>query len=315
MTIVGHSMGALVASEFTAKHKEKISALVLISSAGIPLDPSLKYLLGSSLKWLNQTVKGTSLVPNVAHPIAKFIHLHSKISQLSFHDLCLLAYCMDEEKDLNSNPWFFTRIYNSILERFKFAGKLTRLAKNLYFMYYTWIYQMKIHSGRAKVFISIINDCPLLDTDHRDIFRSIGNYEQDIVSGTNASSESEEMIENSMAEVIQSLSLEENMEQKLEELLEKNSPQENQTSQEPSLQTTSETRTQQIKPETKQTNGKRKIPVRIIWGDEDSLTPITMLEKLKKCLPESQVLLVNGGDHAAFLQRPREVFNFFADLL
>lgn len=47
-TLVGHSMGGLLASEYALKHSEKLDALVLISPAGLPPHPSTSEVLSDS---------------------------------------------------------------------------------------------------------------------------------------------------------------------------------------------------------------------------------------------------------------------------
>jgi pimeloyl-ACP methyl ester carboxylesterase len=57
------------------------------------------------------------------------------------------------------------------------------------------------------------------------------------------------------------------------------------------------------------------IPLLIIWGEEDGLLPLHMIEKFKKQVPHAYIMRLPGSDHAAFLQRPKSSFKMITHFL
>jgi len=50
------------------------------------------------------------------------------------------------------------------------------------------------------------------------------------------------------------------------------------------------------------------VPTLIIWGKDDTLLPKIFANNLNEFIPHAEVLIVDG-DHGAFLQKPKEIFN------
>lgn len=50
-----------------------------------------------------------------------------------------------------------------------------------------------------------------------------------------------------------------------------------------------------------------KVPVTIIWGRNDTITPLSHAYKLHKLIPQSQLHLVEGARHAPFFTHPEKV--------
>jgi len=55
-----------------------------------------------------------------------------------------------------------------------------------------------------------------------------------------------------------------------------------------------------------------KIPVSLIWGKNDSVTPPFVAEEFHKLLPNSQINLLEHCGHAAMMELPHE-FNKVTD--
>jgi pimeloyl-ACP methyl ester carboxylesterase len=48
-------------------------------------------------------------------------------------------------------------------------------------------------------------------------------------------------------------------------------------------------------------------PTLLLWGDNDSISPVAVGEQLRNLLPNSELRIVRGGDHAFVAQRPRDI--------
>jgi len=54
---------------------------------------------------------------------------------------------------------------------------------------------------------------------------------------------------------------------------------------------------------------KKGIPVLIVWGENDGITPVSLTHEFRKCLPHAEVLVIPETDHSVFLQQPSQIFN------
>jgi len=59
----------------------------------------------------------------------------------------------------------------------------TRFLKSLNFLHKTWLYQMAINPDRAKVLLSVVRHCPLIDADHSSAFSHLGDTHVDAAFG------------------------------------------------------------------------------------------------------------------------------------
>jgi pimeloyl-ACP methyl ester carboxylesterase len=52
-----------------------------------------------------------------------------------------------------------------------------------------------------------------------------------------------------------------------------------------------------------------KIPILIIWGQDDGITPVALIQDFLKYIPHAEVLTIPDTDHSVFLQQPLQIFN------
>jgi pimeloyl-ACP methyl ester carboxylesterase len=57
------------------------------------------------------------------------------------------------------------------------------------------------------------------------------------------------------------------------------------------------------------------VPLLIIWGEEDGILPLHLIEKFRKHAPHAFIMKIPGSDHAAFLQRPKTSFRMITKFL
>lgn len=60
---------------------------------------------------------------------------------------------------------------------------------------------------------------------------------------------------------------------------------------------------------------KQKKPTLIFWGEEDGILPLEQTSKFQEKLPHAVIVRVPSADHAAFLQKPHQIFNQFLDFI
>jgi pimeloyl-ACP methyl ester carboxylesterase len=49
------------------------------------------------------------------------------------------------------------------------------------------------------------------------------------------------------------------------------------------------------------------IPVLLLWGDADPISPISVGHRLAELLPHAELVVVNGGTHTFIWDRPEDV--------
>jgi pimeloyl-ACP methyl ester carboxylesterase len=49
------------------------------------------------------------------------------------------------------------------------------------------------------------------------------------------------------------------------------------------------------------------VPVLLIWGDSDPISPVAVGERLAELLPRSELVVLNGGTHDLAFERADEV--------
>jgi len=277
LVFVGHSMGGLVASEVARKYKSLMKGLVLVSIPGVPLQKTIREFLCTGLYYLQSTFKKTQVLDVFALHSTKWFSLHAQYSKMKYSDLGLISFQMDEEQD-STKRGFLSRIFSSVQNRFV-PTHWSRLLTSVNFLYKTWLYQMMINRDRSKVFVSFVNHFPILENDHRETFQNLALEECSF-----------EMEEEILQEEIKEL-----------ELLDQE-------------QTREEEEEKEKEKQTGEKNTFTRFPVKIIWGDSDILTPLSMLNELKTHVPHAEVKIL-PGDHAVFLQHPRKIFDFYSELL
>lgn len=58
-----------------------------------------------------------------------------------------------------------------------------------------------------------------------------------------------------------------------------------------------------------------KVPVLVLWGDEDKVVDVSSTEVFKKWLPRSEVVIMKGVGHAPQLERTKETAQIYRDFL
>jgi abhydrolase domain-containing protein 14 len=61
--------------------------------------------------------------------------------------------------------------------------------------------------------------------------------------------------------------------------------------------------------------GKIRIPTLIIWGENDSVIPLAMGERMKSEIDGSRLIVLKGARHPAYLDRPEEFHDALVDFL
>ena len=58
-----------------------------------------------------------------------------------------------------------------------------------------------------------------------------------------------------------------------------------------------------------------KIPVSLIWGNHDNITPVAVAEEFNQLLPNSTLHFIDKCGHAAMMERPEEFNVLLSDFL
>lgn len=251
LILIGHSMGGLVSSEYTARHKDQVKKLILMNVAGVPTKPTLTNLLVSFFHFGVTITKRSNLVDRGIQSLGRFLKHLANCYGPSYEELTKITCSLEEEYEKMEEA--VQKKSKQVLQKIKEIGSVTqalRFFRSLKFLFNTWLYQLSIDGDKTKVVLSILRDCPLIDGDNSHIFLRISNH-------TNIK-------------------------------LLKYQP-------------------ENIVP--------KKIPVLIIWGEDDGVTPINLLEELKQYLPESQIFTLPDTDHSIFLQQPIKIFHKIREFL
>jgi len=246
LILVGHSLGGLVASTFAARYKETVSRLILLNCAGLPCFDSF-YLrvieILRKVKWLE------SITSNVV----KILQKQASIMGITYSELCLSAIQLEE---IESYPQIPNESEKSLCINHLnvLPSHTSRFLRSIIFLYQTWLFQVKIQPHRHIVFCSIINDCPLLECDHSNIFEKIGCVKSCLFPDAHAE-------------------------------IQCNCDREDQ------------------------------IPVLILWGKEDTVTPPSFLDTFRKCIPTARIIILPECDHSMFLQKPSVIFSHIVQFI
>lgn len=58
-----------------------------------------------------------------------------------------------------------------------------------------------------------------------------------------------------------------------------------------------------------------KTPVGLIWGEEDSITPVSIADKIKEINPKVKSIIIPNANHGVPYRNPQEFFNAFQKLI
>lgn len=56
---------------------------------------------------------------------------------------------------------------------------------------------------------------------------------------------------------------------------------------------------------------KLTVPTRLIWGKNDTITPVTTAYRMKKCIPNAKLLIIPHAGHSVVYQQPKLFLHFF----
>lgn len=171
--LIGHSMGGLISSLFTSRHKEMVSHLVLINCAGIAIQKSFTVNpLPTVLRFAQDLIRKTSYLDHMVHALAGVLKFHGSQMRLSHDDLSKLALALDEgvQTSKEAVKTEVKTVSQRVLDFIPEDGK--RLAKAMTFLYKSWVHQCSL-VDRAPVLLSVLRGCMLLDGDYTKEFSSI----------------------------------------------------------------------------------------------------------------------------------------------
>jgi len=169
--LIGHSMGGLISSEFTSKHKEMVSKLILLNCAGISIQKSIQNPLPSVLRIAQEVIRKTKYLDHMVHLVSKVLQYHGNISKLTPNELSVLAQSLDEDShefaSISSIPSPITTSLSSsstssdikksnsanpsLFNRFLSPDQM-RVTKALSFLYKSWIHQCSYQSRGQVLF-------------------------------------------------------------------------------------------------------------------------------------------------------------------
>jgi pimeloyl-ACP methyl ester carboxylesterase len=173
LILMGHSMGGLVASEFTAKHKDLVKKVILFNSAGLPVSLSISNPLPLVLNNLVKIFRTTKVFDFAAHKLADILSFAANKTSLSYEDICKAALQLDE--DIKTERTWISGMVSNAAKSVINEGNL-RFARALTFLYQCWVHQAAINTTRAVVLLSVIRDCPLLDANHSETLKRIQKH-------------------------------------------------------------------------------------------------------------------------------------------
>jgi pimeloyl-ACP methyl ester carboxylesterase len=273
--LVGHSMGALLGAEFAAKHPQQVRKLVMMNSAGLSYQgPSLGQM---SLQAGMSLIRRFRFTDRLATQITNALSSHGNLFDVTYEDVCREAIYLNEEiygTDMHvSSLRPVNALVNSLL-----PAKARRFVKACKFLWVCWAFQARVNHARDRVFLSVIRDCPLVDADHSTTFKALhsGRPVQALLTA---------------GDPLPALAAP--------------PPQEGHHGAVVCFEPVSSDGAAHHPPEAPT---HVKVPVLLLWGEDDGLTPTAFLHEIRTYLPEAQVHLVRETDHAMFLQRPGEAF-------
>lgn len=94
--VVGHSMGGLIASEFTARHGDVVTKLILLNSVGLPVNTRAHLIPGvvhvslvlfRHIRWFD----------NILLRVGQIIGTHTRLLGMTHHDILEAAHNLSEE--------------------------------------------------------------------------------------------------------------------------------------------------------------------------------------------------------------------------
>ena len=165
MVLMGHSMGGVVASEFTAKYSDLVKHLILFNSVGLPVKITLQqYHLSNDFTNINSALpfvfwplikvfRATTLLDFAAFKLQDGLSLLASKLNVSYEEMCISAEKLDEEvtRDAHWIGSFIQNAAHTVLDE-----SYLKFARALRFLVHSWVHQVHINSERAPVLLSIL---------------------------------------------------------------------------------------------------------------------------------------------------------------
>jgi pimeloyl-ACP methyl ester carboxylesterase len=164
--LVGHSMGAVVSCEFAVRYPKLVERVILMSSAGLTIQGSLDNPFPGFMHAMLFLIRTTSLLDPGAYFLAKFLHLQANLFRYTAADLERVTNELNEGIAGLQSHWLLARFLSPATLRF---------LRSVRFLLTIWLYQLGVNPDRAKVFLSVLRHCPLIDADHSSTFRHLGD--------------------------------------------------------------------------------------------------------------------------------------------
>ncbi|MEW6742079.1 MAG: alpha/beta fold hydrolase [Planctomycetota bacterium] len=61
--------------------------------------------------------------------------------------------------------------------------------------------------------------------------------------------------------------------------------------------------------------GAARVPALVVWGGADRVLPVAQAEKLARLMPDARTVIIEGADHACYLDKPEEFHKALLDFL
>eukprot|EP01117_Protostelium_nocturnum_P005836 TRINITY_DN2105_c0_g2_i1.p1 TRINITY_DN2105_c0_g2~~TRINITY_DN2105_c0_g2_i1.p1 ORF type:complete len:502 (-),score=139.89 TRINITY_DN2105_c0_g2_i1:73-1578(-) len=273
--VVGHSMGGLIASEFTAKHTDIVTKLILLNSVGLPVN-TRKYIIPGAVHLSLLLLRRIHWFDSTLLRIGQIVGTHSKLLGLTHHDVVSAAQVLSEEKSGE---------YDSSIEEDD-EGYLPPLISD----------NSSDDEENQSMIVSPISQHSKFSL-FGILFSAASMLKDNLVHKQKTTEERIESVGRmyrGMSFLVKawmyqcSLSVERG---KVWLSLVRNLP-----------------LLDAGRYETFQKISKEETPILLIWGNEDSILPPSLVDDFQECLSNVKVEMLDG-DHGVFLQRPNKIFS------
>ncbi|PRP88324.1 alpha/beta hydrolase fold protein [Planoprotostelium fungivorum] len=192
--VVGHSMGGLIASEFTARHGDVVTKLILLNSVGLPVN-TRAHLIPGIVHFSLVLFRHITWFDSILLRLGQIIGTHTRMLGMTHHDILEAAHSLSEEisKKSNLNPFSLIfrsahRINSAQLRGFSTIRRqlsnshrryhdrinyVTQSLRGLSFVVKAWMYQCSLSVERGRVWLSLLRNLPLIDARRHETFSKI----------------------------------------------------------------------------------------------------------------------------------------------
>jgi len=276
--VVGHSMGGLIASEFTARHGNLVTKLVLLNSVGLPVN-TRKHLIPGVVHISLLLFRRINIFDNILLRIGNVIGTHSRLLGLSHHDIIEAAHNLHEKADDIVTDDLLTDDEEDYLpplvEDEDDMQLISTKSNNDYFSTYKRMVN-SMNRGSQLATSKIRN---LITQSHNRNLERISYIDRGIRGLSFVIKAWMYQCSISLDRGRVWLSLFRNI---------------------PLLDAGRHETFRKIR--------ENDTPLLLIWGTEDAILPPSTVLEFQRCIPNAQVEMVEG-DHGLFLQKPNKIFS------